>query len=59
MLGAAGLWHPSLRGPKGLLEEVLLIEVAELKTSGGVLYSVQVTLAEAGGQLGVARATVS
>ena len=28
VLGGAGLRHPSLRGPSGLLEEILLIEGA-------------------------------
>ena len=45
--------HPSLRGPPGLLKEVLLIERAGFKSLGGVwLYSVQITLPGAGGQVG-------
>ena len=59
MLGGADLRHPSLRGPSGLLEEILLIEVAGLKPSGGVLYSVQPMLPEASGQVGVVPAAVS
>ena len=59
MLGGAGLRHPSLRGPSGLLEEILLIEGAELQSSGGVLYSTQTTLPEASGQVDVEPAAVS
>ena len=43
----------------GLLEEVLLIEGAGTKSSGGVVYSVQSTLPEAGGQVGEVPEAVS
>ena len=55
-----GLRHPSLRGPPGLLKEVLLIERAGFKSLGGVwLYSVQITLPGAGGQVGEVPEAVS
>ena len=38
---------------------VLLNELQELKSSGGVMYSLQTTLPEAGGQVGVVPVAVS